>query len=494
MLKKIIIVIILSTFCYNPVFSEHSNLRVGVYENSPLVYSDESGMFKGFTIDLLHYIAEKEDWTIEFVPGTWDECLNRLENHETDIQVVIAKTDERTQIYDFTEEVVFTVWGQLYAALDTPLHSILDADAKTVALYKGSYLSEQFKALAASFDLQVNYLELENYDDMYTALINGKADAAAFNRTFGENYVEEGSISRTPVVFSPIPIRYAFPKGLHLEEQDIINNYLKILKDDNSSVYYQYLNNMLGQESGVLVPVWVRVATISFFGLLFIALLIIMITRRQVRLATKELKQSLVEKDTLIKEVHHRVKNNLNTITSLFSLKSISVNNKALSLILDELSSRIMSIAFVHEQLYKANDFSSINMEQYVNRLLNHIMHSLNTDSKFIALEVENKDITLNVDTAIPCGLIINEIISNSLKHAFDIGQKGKISVKFFQNGNKVRLEISDNGKGLPKDFDIDQNGSMGIPLIQTLALQIEAEMSYSGTDGVSYTIEFERK
>ena len=193
------------------------------------------------------------------------------------------------------------------------------------------------------------------------------------------------------------------------------------------------------------------------------------------RIHEAQIKQSLHEKEILLKEVHHRVKNNLNIVASLLSLQS----------------GQIMSMALVHEELYQSSDYSNVNMPSYIARIKTNLVQLYHSD-KPISIETDIHDIKLDVNTAIPCSLILNEMITNSFKYAFQDRPDGtiRISLKHLDSA-LVRLDYTDNGRGLPPDFDIAQSASLGLTLIQLLSGQIDGRLHIDNEDGLHYQLDF---
>ena len=202
--------------------------------------------------------------------------------------------------------------------------------------------------------------------------------------------------------------------------------------------------------------------------------------------------QSLQEKDVLLKEVHHRVKNNLQVISSILNLQSTYVKDEATLNILRESQNRIKSMAFIHESLYQADNFSSIHFSDYVANLLQNLMQSYSKINQLIKLNVNLKTIFLNLDIAIPCGLIINEIVTNALKYAFSNNKKSnEITITMRTEGKNIRLEIADNGVGLSKTIDYKNTESLGLQLVVTLVSQLNGSIKLDRTKGTKYIILF---
>lgn len=207
--------------------------------------------------------------------------------------------------------------------------------------------------------------------------------------------------------------------------------------------------------------------------------------------AEENIRQSLKEKEVLLKEVHHRVKNNLQVISSILNLQSSYVKDKKSLDLLLESQNRIKSMAFVHESLYQTKDFSNINFSSYVENISSNLVHSYSNPDYPPELKMDLDNIQLNLDTAIPCGLIINELISNALKYAFKGKKKGVLDVSVKLIGEMIRVVIADNGKGLPANIDFRNTESLGLQLVVTLVEQINGKIELETQKGAKFTIEF---
>jgi PAS domain S-box-containing protein len=212
------------------------------------------------------------------------------------------------------------------------------------------------------------------------------------------------------------------------------------------------------------------------------------------KLAEEKIKQSLQEKEVLLKEVHHRVKNNLQVISSILNLQSSYVKDTGTLNILKESQNRIKSMAFIHESLYQTKDFSSINFSEYVVNLSHNLIQSYSNFENEIKLNLDIQNVFLNLDLAIPCGLIINEIVSNALKYAFvDKRDDCEVSVKMTLDNENLVLVVSDNGIGLPKEIDYRNTQSLGLQLVVTLTDQLNGTIEMDSANGTKYTIIFKQ-
>ncbi|MEL7669651.1 histidine kinase N-terminal 7TM domain-containing protein [Methanobacterium sp.] len=207
-----------------------------------------------------------------------------------------------------------------------------------------------------------------------------------------------------------------------------------------------------------------------------------------------ELKKSLEEKDLMMKEIHHRVKNNFMIIQSLLQLQSRHINDKDVLEIFKESQNRIKSMVFVHQRLYQHDNLKKINFGDYPETLASDIFKSYVSNPDQITLDIDTEDVTIDIDTAIPLGLILNELISNSLKYAFPKGRNGILTVKSYLKGSKYSLIVSDNGIGFPEDLDYENSDSLGLKLIYSLSDQIGADVKLDTANGTKFEITFEVK
>ena len=211
--------------------------------------------------------------------------------------------------------------------------------------------------------------------------------------------------------------------------------------------------------------------------------------------AEHKLLKSLQEKDVLLKEVHHRVKNNMQIISSMLKLQARHITNEETLQHLNDSQNRVRSMALIHEKLYQTDDFEEIDYYGYVRSLINYLTLSYQELMKRISIQIDIKDIWLDINTSIPCGLIINELITNSLKYAFPNDKKGVISISITKtNTEKLILEVKDNGIGLPKDFSMEKLDSLGLQLVTALSKQLHASIDINTDEGVCFTLEFNQK
>lgn len=209
--------------------------------------------------------------------------------------------------------------------------------------------------------------------------------------------------------------------------------------------------------------------------------------------AQRELEQSLTEKEVLLKEVHHRVKNNLQVISSITKLQSerTELDPKVIE-VLHHSRDRIRSMALIHDSLYQTKQFSQIDLAEYIDGLARNLMLSYSTSER-ITLDLRLTPVRLNIDQAMPCGLILNEIISNALKHGYPDGRTGTLSIDLGLQEDLVSIRVSDDGIGLREAFAEERDGHLGLELIRLLTSQLDGRMQRTSGSGVVYLLTFER-
>jgi len=212
------------------------------------------------------------------------------------------------------------------------------------------------------------------------------------------------------------------------------------------------------------------------------------------KIAEKQIEKSLEEKEMLIKEIHHRVKNNLMVISSLLSLQSRYIKDETYKSIFKESQNRARSMALIHELLYQSSDLKRINFGKFINTLTGELYKIYISNQNLIKLNVNVESVMVDVNAAIPLGLIVNELVSNSMKHAFPDGRKGNINIEFCAVDDNYTLVVEDDGVGFPEDLDLNNTDSLGLRIVNSLTEQIEGKLIFDRTKGSKFIIKFKEE
>lgn len=283
--------VLLILLLFTPVIAQDLTIRVGVYNNPPKIYVNETtGEVSGFHKVIIEEIADMQNWAIEYVIGTWNENLERLETGEIDVLVDVAYSTERAEKYDFNNESILDTWGVVYTKRGFNPTSILDLEGTRISVMRGSVHTTDFIKLLNEFDVTAELIEAENYTAVFELIRDGVADAGIANRLFGAAYNEEYQIETTNIIFDPVKLKYAMPKNATLNSIIIrgLDESIKYLKENKYNVYYTALNQMLGETydiESLLILFYIIIAVISVMAIIIIVYLYA--SRREITLRMK---------------------------------------------------------------------------------------------------------------------------------------------------------------------------------------------------------------
>ncbi len=302
----ILISCILLAFFANPInASAETTIKVGVYQNRPLLFKDNDGDIKGIFPDILAYIADEEDWNIEYVSGSWSQGLQNLKSADIDILGPIAYSQERKKDYDFTYENALTNWGQIYVNEHSKIESILDLKGKKIAVLQNDVYFLNLRSLVKQFGINCRFIEAFEYDDVLKLVEIGKCDAGLVNYLYGHQFERDYDINKSAIILSPQKIHFAVPKGKNKAIIAALDHHLNALKRDSGSIYHQSLSKWIGVESKSPSITWLLGISAGALLLLLIVLFLNQVLRAKVRKKTGELN---IKNQALLEEIEHRKK------------------------------------------------------------------------------------------------------------------------------------------------------------------------------------------
>ncbi|MCF8105315.1 MAG: transporter substrate-binding domain-containing protein [Desulfohalobiaceae bacterium] len=274
--------------------SAAETVRVGIYQNKPKVYLDEAGRPAGIWVDLLGDIARQEGWDLDYVPGTWQQCLDRLRAGKLDIMVDVAYSRDRAEMYDFNRETVLSNWARIYSRAGLDIENVEQLQGKRVAVMQGGISFERFK----QFNIACEYVLCSGYKEVFQALDRGAAEAGIISRLYGLAEEDKYEVRRTPIVLAPVELRFAFPKGHNQDLAAAIDQQLSVLKQDRNSFYNQTLEHWFDMRVEREVPRALLFGLAAAVGLGCLFALFSLVLKQQVRSKTRELK----ERNTTLEE------------------------------------------------------------------------------------------------------------------------------------------------------------------------------------------------
>ncbi|MFH5832589.1 PAS domain S-box protein [Halalkalibaculum sp. DA384] len=312
------------------------------------------------------------------------------------------------------------------------------------------------------------------------AMIDGENNVLDVNRSFEDIFGYSAEQAKGKNIDDLIT-----PEEYQIEQKELFREQRKGGQDS-----FQYESVRLNSEGGE-VPVLIGLVPIVVSDTSTISYLIYVdITERKSYL--DKVRQSLNEKRILLQEIHHRVKNNLAVVSSYLQLQKFKSDDEQLQKILSDSEMRIQTMALIHEQLYQTESLSEINVENYIRELVDSIKDIHDPEGR-IEFIISCDEITLNINQAVPCAMIVNELINNSFEHAFKETEQGEIEISLTENNDKIEMSIKDNGCGLPTGFNPDNTSTLGYTIINTLVQQLEAEIDIENNLGASISIAFDK-
>lgn len=275
---------------------ETKTLKVGAYENYPKIFH-ENDEYTGIFPEILSYIAEQENWTIEYEACIWSDCLDKLKNNELDIMVDVGFSDVRAEEYKFNEEPVFVNWGIVYSSTNQDIKSLPQLEGKRIGVLKDSIHYTGIggiKETLEKYDIEGSYVEYDSYYEVFEALANKQVDAGVVNRLFGATQEKNYDIIQTPITINPVTVKFAFPKNSEQTDEliSIIDKYLLDLKKDPSSIYYQTIDKYYVTETfekKVTIPDWLLPSVLVGLSIVITSLILNFLLNKQLRKRNQQL-------------------------------------------------------------------------------------------------------------------------------------------------------------------------------------------------------------
>ncbi len=296
---------IISFLALSALQAQSPTIRVGMYQNKPLIFTDESGTPQGIYPDILNAIATEEEWQIDYVECAWSNCLELLESGEIGLMTAIAYSEERDEIFDFTQETVISNWGQIYTPRLSDIQSILDLEHKRIAILENDIHAMRLEELLDAFALQSTLVTVNDYYEVFQLVENGDVDAGVVNRLFALQNGSAYAVDKTSIIFNPLEIRFAAPAGENAGLLQAIDSHLAAMRLDQESIYYQSINRWYetGGETIFALPDWLKWVISAAVGIALLFMMTSVVFRRQVQARTAELRR---RNDELQQEIARR--------------------------------------------------------------------------------------------------------------------------------------------------------------------------------------------
>ncbi len=468
-----------------------------MYENPPKIFTDEQGVEKGIFSAILEYVAEREGFQIEYVHGSFSEGLHRLGNGEIHIMQDVAWSEERDQLYAFTNETVLADWGRLYARSGLDVQTFPGLEGMRIGVMKDGIYNigpEGIRHLLAVLDINATFIEYPSYRDIFEALGAGHVDVGAVNRFFGRAFEGEYDVYRTNLMFTPISIRFALNRDHWMTPEliDTLDGHLREIKADPDSVYYASIDEFMGgaREGEVFFPTWARIAILVVAGgaLLFFGTSIIL--KRKVDQRTEELRKDIRERKKVEKELREHRENLEKMVNerteelqrSLDDLKiltySVSHDLKAplrsmtcfSQILLEEhediseetrvdyldrirdsaqnmdilISDLLRYGQLTHEEM----ELGVVSLEEMMENILRDLDEDIKEEGAHIRIIGVMPKVRANKQVLKQC---VTNLLTNSMKFVSE-GRAPEVEIRTERMVDIVRVEFRDNGIGIPRE------------------------------------------
>jgi len=357
---------------------------------------------------------------------------------------------------------------------------------KTI-LIMGRDITERKKA---EEELKLSQIRLANAMDLAN-LANWELDPYKLMFIFSDKFYSILGTTAENEGGYHLPIEYYIKKYVHPEDAQFIADGMKKSLAVREPTFGTEFEHRIIRTDGEIryVAIHIRVIPATRIRNAYVYGAVQDITEHKI--AEEKLKESLEEKEMLLKEIHHRVKNNLMVISSLLNLQSQYIKDKEALDIFKESQNRAKSMALIHERLYRSTDLKKIDFGDYIHTLANDLFHTYVADPGRVKLNMNLENVMVDINTTVPLGLIVNELVTNTMKHAFPEGGKGEINIEFHKHEDEFILIVSDTGVGFPEDLDFQNTDSLGLQLVNNLVKQIDGVITLDRRQGTEFKIIF---
>lgn len=476
-------------------------IRVGLYENNPKIFTDNSGKPSGFFIELLEEIAVKENWKIEYVKGTWADLLDSLEKGEIDLMPDVALSPERLKRFSFHHNPVIGSWSQVYAREGVKIETISDLENKKIILLQGSVQIRAFEQLTRGYNLNTRILSVHSFKDAFLFTSEGAADAAVANQFFGDYFFRDYNLIKTPFIFSPTSLYFATARDKNLDLLSAIDRHIKDWSDTPGSVYYRVLRRWI--EKPVPSHDYRNILRITGFlvFMLFFSLGFNFLLQWKVKQKTEKLSIAKFEaeaankaKSDFLATMSHEVRTPLNAIIGMSDLAMMAQETAEQQQYLATVKDAGQHLARIINDIL---DFSKIESGSfYLEKSVFNISRLIISVRNTFLEEIKAKGLIfyMDIDPAIPNVIEadstrIKQVLINLMSNALKFTEKGSIGISCKidddaqtpDNEKRIIISVMDTGIGI-KPEEIDK--------IFSVFQQSESGMSrkYGGT-GLGLTI-----
>jgi len=482
--------------------NEHPIINFGYEANWPPYEIYQNGEYTGIVGDYVKLIEEYTGVDMQPIPDiTWNKTISQLKSGEIHVVPIAGITDDRKEYLNFTKPYVSDPLVIVTRNNFQFVSGLADLEGKKLCLPKGYYTIDMVKN---DFP-KVEIITSSSVKDCLFAVSTSRADAFVGSLSVVSYYINTIGFANlkiaSPTHYKYTQMGFAVTKDWVVFRDIVQKVFDNIPKEKHNEIKNKWI--AVRYEHGIDTK---QITNYIFYGLAVLTLIMLIFyqwnrtlriqieKRKSVELNLKSslelIKQKNSEKETMLKEIHHRVKNNLQTVYSLLNMQSREVKNESTLKILADGKSRIKAMSLVHQLLYQSNDLNKIVIEDYITSLKNSIIEIYYDKEKEVSVHINTNNITLSIDRAIPLGLILNELLINSYKHAFVNRVKGDIYITIVSQESGYYFEYKDNGVGIANE-NMEEYKTLGMRLISRLSNQLNTQAILKNENGISVTFSF---
>ncbi len=534
-----VIYLLLLTIIPSQIFARE--VRVGIYENYPKVFTTDDGIPSGIFVDILESIADEEGWDLRYVHGSWSECLEWLESAEIDLMMDVAFSETRDEVYDFCENNVISNWAQVYTRNDLEIDLLTDLDSMRIATMRRGIHLTRFKALLDGFSMYCEIVLVDDYETVFSLLDAGEADAGVVNRVFGYANADRYDVTRSPVVFSPASLRYAVKADCNIDLISAIDRHLNIMKEDQGSIYHQTLRKWLGETSKFTMPERVRLTLYAIGVIAALFFIMSIILRRQVKRKTHVLRKTNLELSEQVKKtmkahldlkhseeirihqerlsalgqmvfgIAHDFNNMLTPIlgySDLMMESHRSVNGQAnqldyLQIIRNAAEDARETVKRLQESMQAdtRTRMESVSVHELISEVVESVQPALRSIPEDISRPVSiNQDVSDDLVITACRNQLKNALLNLLINSIHAVSSGDEIKIKAFAGSDMATLEVIDTGKGMSKDVlrqctepffttKGSQGTGMGLAMVYGIVKRHNGELTVESSQGSGTTV-----
>lgn len=457
------------TLFFTPlVWANAITVNVGIYQNPPKIFMDDSKKPSGFFVDIINHIARENQWNIHYVPCEWHECLAKLEKGDIDLMPDVAYSKEREQRFDFNQEVILSSWSMVYTNKGSQIDSVLDLQGKKIAVVKNSIQYDALNEQARLLDVHLTLVEVETFDEAFRLLTQRHAEAAVVNNFYGTLYASQNNVVSTRILFNPVMLKFAFPKNLTLPIKEPIDASMRRAKNDASSFFFsakkQWLETLPEEPS---LPQWLTWAFALILVTIAALVSLVAFFRYLLNAKIKELKEN---QKMLVAQSRHAAMGEMMSMIAHqwkqpLTVLSMIANNIRMDLELGTLDTK-HALTYYEKLTQQINylsrtidDFSNFFKPQKGKQFLRDLSELIDNALNLMRPSLEKHHITIVplYEPIYNVRLHANElmhIILNLLKNAQDAFEQNPrtgatIYITTHVEDNTVFIDIEDNAGGI---------------------------------------------